>query len=525
VTYTYNPAGQVATRTDASGTTTYTYDPLGRLASRVHTAGGGTLTYAYDLDGNLVSETDGAGTTQHRYDSRNLETATVTPDGKTIAFGYNDDGQRIDAWFNTDAGHTTWSAHTHTSYDSANRITEVSTARNSSDTTKATDLSYSYTAPSSSSCSTVQAAVAGQDTGLRWSQTDHVSGITTSYCYDSANRLTKATGSNGETWTYSYDTNGNRTQVTHNGATVQTLNYNSANQINDTGYAYDAAGNLTTGTLATSTDQITLTYNGSDQLTGVSGYQTGSYTHAGTDQTELITQTVPGGGTWTYSYGRTDKNNLPILDTFTNTNGTNYLTHDANGNPLAFTTYQGSTSYYALDGLGSPVGLINTRGVLISTYTYDPYGQATANNLTGNTATDLNPYRFAGGLLDRTTGYIHFGQRYYNPGAGRWTQQDSVEVIGDPSRGNRYEYAGDNPMNYIDPAGRSFLDDFFEVLGYVNNGFGYGLACIGGIVTAEEIAGVPATAVAGPVGTVAVGVIGCAAGVGISYAGGEYIEP
>jgi YD repeat-containing protein len=40
VSYTYDAAGRVQTRTDAAGVTTYTYDPLGRLASRVNTAGG-----------------------------------------------------------------------------------------------------------------------------------------------------------------------------------------------------------------------------------------------------------------------------------------------------------------------------------------------------------------------------------------------------------------------------------------------------------------------------------------------------
>lgn len=48
--------------------------------------------------------------------------------------------------------------------------------------------------------------------------------------------------------------------------------------------------------------------------------------------------------------------------------------------------------------------------------------------------------------------------RWYDPGTGRWTQQDSLETLLDPSRSNRYEYAAGNPVNYVDPTGRDFGD-------------------------------------------------------------------
>jgi RHS repeat-associated protein len=481
VKYTYNSAGQVATRIDASGTTTYTYDPLGRLASRVHTAGGGLLSYSYDLDGNLTSETDGNGTTQHAYTNRNLLTSTTTPDGKVIAFDYNGDGKRTDTWFATNTGNTTWAAHTRTIYDTSNRVTRVWTSRNSSNTTLVSDLSYSYTAPSTSACSTV-GVPAGTDTGLRWSQTDNIAGVTTSYCYDQANHLTKATTPGGDAWVYTYDASGNRTKVTKNGTTVQTMTYNSANQVSTSGYSYDAAGNLTA-----TPGSVNLSYNGSDQLTGRSGGATGSYTYAGSDQNELISQVVPGASTYTYDYGRTDQNGLPILDTFTSPNGTNYLTHDVRGTPLAFKTYNGSTSYYVLDGLGSPVALVNTSGVVIATYTYDPYGTATVGNPTGSAAAGLNPYRFAGGLNDRSTGYVKFGMRYYDPATGRFTQQDGLEVIGNPGSGNRYQYVGDDPVNYVDLTGRCSIDTWVHYsLGLVIGG----ATAVAGALTSEVGVGI-----------------------------------
>lgn len=87
-----------------------------------------------------------------------------------------------------------------------------------------------------------------------------------------------------------------------------------------------------------------------------------------------------------------------------------------------------------------------------------PTGFAAQIQATFDTATALNgalpdnPWRYAGGALD-STGLYHFGARYYDPAIGRWTQQDSVVSLGDPGNGNRYAYAGDDPVNNVDSTG------------------------------------------------------------------------
>ncbi|MCA1703577.1 MAG: RHS repeat-associated core domain-containing protein, partial [Actinobacteria bacterium] len=107
--------------------------------------------------------------------------------------------------------------------------------------------------------------------------------------------------------------------------------------------------------------------------------------------------------------------------------------------------------YYVFDGLGSVVALVDANGVQRAAYTYDPYGgHATATAMNG--ALPPNPWRYAGGALD-ATGLYHFGARYYDPNLGRWTQQDSVVSLGDPANANRYAYAGDDPVNFVDPTG------------------------------------------------------------------------
>jgi len=65
------------------------------------------------------------------------------------------------------------------------------------------------------------------------------------------------------------------------------------------------------------------------------------------------------------------------------------------------------------------------------------------------------PWRFAGGYFDSSTGLYKFGTRYYNPGFGRWSQQDPLRgQLNDPTSLNRYLYAGDDPVNFTDPSGK-----------------------------------------------------------------------
>jgi RHS repeat-associated protein len=65
-----------------------------------------------------------------------------------------------------------------------------------------------------------------------------------------------------------------------------------------------------------------------------------------------------------------------------------------------------------------------------------------------------NPYGFKAG--DRTLdqgGLVKFGLRWYLPGVGAWTQEDTLDSPLDPNNANRYAYAGDNPSNAGDPTG------------------------------------------------------------------------
>jgi RHS repeat-associated protein len=74
----------------------------------------------------------------------------------------------------------------------------------------------------------------------------------------------------------------------------------------------------------------------------------------------------------------------------------------------------------------------------------------------GGTELCWQPFGFAGGVWDVTTGIVRFGARDYDPEERRWTQKDPIRFHG--HSWNIYEYAGDDPINENDPSGLIVYD-------------------------------------------------------------------
>jgi RHS repeat-associated protein len=148
------------------------------------------------------------------------------------------------------------------------------------------------------------------------------------------------------------------------------------------------------------------------------------------------------------------------LSARTDTSGTTHFVRCSCGLLNDERTPDGKKYYYLFDGLGSIVGLSNSSGTEVNSYDYDPYGQVF--NQTEQSGLN-NPWKFAGGYLDSNaslgSNLYKFGTRYYDPSIGRWTQQDPVGgSLGDLNAANRYTYAGDDPVNAVDPSGKSWWD-------------------------------------------------------------------
>ena len=145
-----------------------------------------------------------------------------------------------------------------------------------------------------------------------------------------------------------------------------------------------------------------------------------------------------------------------------------YVENDpVTGQPLMLRTSSGIQALYVYAGTGSPVALLTdfASQAYAYSYSYDPYGVAVLTQSSGGNGEVQNPFLFQGGIKDRATGWVHFGARWYNPGTGRWTQQDTLDAPLDPTNANRYAYAGNDPVNNFDPTGRAYCSQSFGCYG------------------------------------------------------------
>jgi RHS repeat-associated protein len=510
ISYDYNSSGYLRTRTDGSGTLTYTYDALDRLLERTATSGGGTLGYGYDATGNLTSSTNGQGSTAYTYDAANQLTSMTTPDGTTTAFGYDSDGRRADTWWKTNTDHTTFAAHTHIGFAYTGKIQRTTTSRNSDDTNLVFDTTYCYTPMTGTSCANSTPTYHPAGGLIVWS-IDRLTGARSDYTYDAANRLTQVTNYHGHTYAYGYDANGNRTTTTIDGTNTQSLTFNTGNQITNTGYHFNTAGQQNHAP-----DQGVLTYNAAGQMTSQDSSTTNTtYTWAGPGMDELLSTTVTGGDTYGYVYGRNDANGEPLIDSVTKNTTTAYINHDPTGTPVSIDPAGGQPSYYVTDGQGSIVALVGSDGTVTGTYTYDPYGTITAQTGTG-TATDLNPYRYTAGLIDRGTGFLKHGTRFNDTTTGRWTTPDPITHLNNPDEANPYQYAADNPVNFVDPTGSISLQGTLATIG-IAVGF-----AAGGLLAAAACVGVVGCLVLGALAGGTFGALG--GGVGGLLGGADYAD-
>lgn len=118
---------------------------------------------------------------------------------------------------------------------------------------------------------------------------------------------------------------------------------------------------------------------------------------------------------------------------------------------------QNGDYYYFYDALGSVRTITDSSGNVEAKYVYRPFGQVVDDE---SDKADWNDYLFTGQAYDDATDLIYLRARHYDPASGRFTARDTFEGSrNDPLTLHRYAYCANDPVNRIDPSGRSFLTD------------------------------------------------------------------
>jgi RHS repeat-associated protein len=99
-------------------------------------------------------------------------------------------------------------------------------------------------------------------------------------------------------------------------------------------------------------------------------------------------------------------------------------------------------------------------GVVAQRIDYDEWGGVTQNTNPG-----FQPFGFAGGMVDDSSGLVRFGARDYDPSAGRWRARDPIGHSGAVT--NLYSYAYDSPLNAVDPSGLQVVCTWEQSTGHL----------------------------------------------------------
>jgi len=211
VLYTYDATGRLVGEEKGNGSlTTYTYDIAGQLTALTNYASHVTLlsffNYTYDAKGNRLTMTTAAGVTSYNYDKLNQLTGVTYPGGRRVTYAYDAAGNRT---LVNDSGAST--AYT------ANALNQYTTVG---------DEVLLYDA----------------DGNLTNRHSPLNPQFSTSYFYDTENRLVRVTTPTNGVFQYTYDALGNRTAVGHNGVTNRFLH--DPVGLVDVAAEYDATGAL-----------------------------------------------------------------------------------------------------------------------------------------------------------------------------------------------------------------------------------------------------------------------------------------
>jgi RHS repeat-associated protein len=400
VTYQYDNYDRVTTRQDGTGLYSYSYDSNSRLTGIDGPLVNDTLTYQYDELGRktgLVPQ-GGQNITQI-YDGLDRLT-DIQIGANTYSYSYTSANPLVNNLTRPNGTVTTYQ------YDTLNRRTEVSNKDSSAIIINR--YTYAYNAVNNPDTRSSETITNGNPITSLQNQL-------TSYDNNELNQLLSSTSPNS---TFIYDDDGNMTQGYTPAGYLFTAAYDAENRLSSIVYTDSSS-------VVHKTEYL---YSGNSFIAEIKKYE---------DNVIVTTNRFVRDGFLPIQ--ERDENNT------VNKENTWGLNMGGGIGGLLNMNQSGQDYAYLYDGKGNVTTLLDSTESVVSTYTYDTFG-----NLMSETGTLDQPFRFSTKRYDEALGMSYYGYRFYSPALSRWLNRDP---IGETGGINLYGFVQNNTVNFVDSLG------------------------------------------------------------------------
>ncbi|WP_258308210.1 DNRLRE domain-containing protein [Streptomyces sp. NWU339] len=454
---------------------TMAYDELNQLTKVEEKLGStvkNTTSLTYDANGNPLETTHDVTWSKAEYDVRDLIDKITNADSPTAGnqqittFTYTDRGQPLKQtkpngntvdyayWLNgavksqveKKSGGTLVASHDLEYDPNGNRSKDTAKVMNADNAADYLDTVSTFTYdPQDRIAEVTRTGDAAGTEKYRYDGNSNiveqtVGGVTSTSTYD-RNRLLKTTAA-GVASTYNYDPLGRLDTVSSNGSVQEKYTYDGFDRI-----AKHTAG---TGTSARSTSYVYDAFDRTaEQTTSGTNGKTTLFTYLGMES-KVLREEVAGKAAKSYQYSPWGQKLTQIKHKDTAPHEYSQFLYHPKGDVEAITKEDGTTR---------------------ATYGYSAYGSDDEKQFTGADKPDAanpdkeqyNDYRYNAQRYDDGSGTYDMGFRNYDPGLNRFLTRDmyggaldDMSLATDPYTGNRYAFAGGNPISFVELDGHLF---------------------------------------------------------------------